>query len=648
LRSFRLRGTHGAIATRYGVGMNWKGICACVVAGLVCAGAGFHPDEDEVGLLSHWAVGAHEAEGGFIEDVSHTLRARIVGEPKVDAVGPTLGALFNGTTDWLVISDDIAKDAKGLPTKAFSVSAWVNLSSTTQWGSITGCIQDNGDAEKGWVLGYNDANFYFGLATKGADDGDGKITYLNGTTPIVPDMWYYVVGTYDGTTMRLYVNGAREAQSRAQSGDILYPESAPYTIGCFIDQDENHPMHGALHRVKTYSRVLRDKEIWEVTQKNINLVNYIPPTQTELRWLVQPYLQAATLSSITVMSETNRPSKMIVEYGLQQPLQYRAETVEDRAIGEVVLRDLAPATDYFYRVIRTTPDGRTLASDIKALKTNVPPDQPWSFAIIGDTQRNPEITKKCADLAFTTRPNFLLHCGDVVDDGYAKQQWLKDLFEPCAALLAHVPVYPTIGNHEKDSRFYYDYFSLPSPEYYYTFTFGNAEFFMIDTNRDCSPGSEQYQWIERDLAKSKATWKFTCHHHPCFSSDENDYGDAITGDPKEGPLTRGDDNARHLVKLYEKYGVDIAFNGHIHVYERTWPILDMRVNQAKGIRYITSGGGGGGLEHPAPNKAWFSLHVNRAHHICYAAIADRTIQFKAYDTEGRLFDVFELTKPEGR
>ncbi|MDX2131727.1 MAG: LamG-like jellyroll fold domain-containing protein [Planctomycetota bacterium] len=627
------------------------------VAVLAFASAAWsHPDHEEPGLLSHWAVGHLDpdtgAPGGLVEDVTHSLKAKLMGAPAIETVGPTLAAIFNGKSDYLVIHQDIAKDRKGLPTKEFSVAAWVSVRETQQWGSIMGCVQDDGGTEKGWVLGFNDQTFTFGLSTVGGSDGDGKLTFLPAKTPIVPGKWYYVVGTYDGTTMRLYVNGVQEGESKDQSGDILYPPSGPYTIACFKDANEEYPLAGALHRVKAYSRVLTPKEITDVTQKNSNLVAYVPPEDAEVRWLVKPYLQAATLSSMVVMSETNRASTMTVEYGRRQPLQYKAEMTTPAMIGEVKLSDLEPATDYFYRVTRTTEDGKTISSDVKAMKTAIPADMPWSFGIIGDTQRNPSVTQACAEVMYKSRPNFVLHCGDVVDDGYSKNQWLKDLFEPMSGLLAHAPIYPTIGNHERNSHFYYDYFSLPTPEYYYTFTFGNAEFFMIDTNKPCGPDSEQWKWLERDLAKSTATWKFTCHHHPCFTSDEDDYGDTITGkkNPPDiaEPSFRGDRNARQLVELYEKYGVDIAFNGHIHVYERTWPILDMKINQAKGIRYITSGGGGGGLEHPAPNKAWFSLQVNREHHVCYVAIHDRTIVFKAIDTSGRMFDAFELTKPSDR
>jgi hypothetical protein len=116
-------------------------------------------------------------------------------------------------------------------------------------------------------------------------------------------------------------------------------------------------------------------------------------------------------------------------------------------------------------------------------------------------------------------------------------------------------------------------FLFPEPEYYYGFNFGNARFFMIDTNQKVNPGSVQYNWLEKELANSDAEWKFVCHHHPPYSSDENDYGNLW----KTNQGNHGDLRARELVPLYEKYGVDIVWNGHIHSYERTW-----RASQGKG------------------------------------------------------------------
>lgn len=617
-------------------------LLALLLASSLCA----HPDHDEPGLIVHFAPGVHEVENGLIEDATHTVRARVQGRPQAVNIGPAFAYAFDGAGDYLVISDKIDGGRRGLPAREISVEAWVNLNETTDWGGIVGCVQDNGDAEKGWVLGYNKRNFTFGLASVGADDGDGRITYLAGRTRIVTGRWYHVVGTYDGATMRLYVNGRLDGESAEQSGDILYDETAPYVVGCYLDRNEKLALDGALHRVKVFNRALPGEHVAQVAAKNENLWKW-EPGEADLKFLVEPYLQFATLNSIVVMSETDRPSRAVVEYGKAQPLTLTAERTEASHLAEVPLVGLEPMTTYFYRVSRVDGEGRMLRGPIRSFQTAVPADMPWSFAIIGDTQRNPEITRRCAEGSYGLRPNFLLHCGDVVDDGFAKNQWLKDFFEPCAELLAHVPVYPVIGNHEKNSHFYYEYFYLPDPEYYYTFTYGNAQFFMVDSNKDCSPGSEQYRRLESDLAASRAAWKFAAHHHPPFSSDNDDYGDTIKGDPAKKPVY-GDLRVRQLVPLYEKYGVDIVFSGHIHSYERTWPILEMKINQARGIRYIISGGGGGGLETAAPNRVWFTHHVKRAHHYCYLAIHDRTLHFKAYDTEGVLFDQFELVKPEGR
>ena len=612
-------------------------------AALLAGGLLGHPDHHEDRLLYHFAVGTHPIRNGAWEDVSHQATAILVGKPAVTQHGPTECLRFTGA-ERLSLSRSIDEARTILPTGEFSVSAWVSLARAREHGGIVGCFQNNDGAQQGWLLGNDREHFTFSLATTGADDGDGRFTTLAAGSAIRRGGWHYVVGTYDGQTMKLYVDGLLSAESAEQSGDILYPAEAEYAIGGYIDRDENHPLNGALFEAKAYRRALSADEISKIADKNRNLLAWLP-AEEELSFLVRPYLQFGTLDSMTILCETSRPTKMEVRYAEVQPLEKTATTAAASLISELTLAQLKPHTRYFYQVVCTDEAGAKVESEIYSFQTAPPADRPWAFAIIGDTQRNPEVTRKCAEGAYALRPNFLLHCGDVVDDGFAKNQWLKDLFEPCARLMAHVPTFPVIGNHEKDSHWYYDYFSMPKPEYWYTFRYGNAQFFMLDTNRPLDPDSEQHKWLEKELAASTAAWKFAAHHHPCFSSDEDDYGDHIRGNPQRGPYTFGYPNAQHAIPLYEKYGVDIVFNGHIHVYERTWPILAMAINQDKGIRYITSGGGGGRLEHPAPQRTWFSLHVQRAFHHCQAAIHDRTIVFKAFDIEGRMFDSFELKKP---
>ena len=207
--------------------------------------------------------------------------------------------------------------------------------------------------------------------------------------------------------------------------------------------------------------------------------------------------------------------------------------------------------------------------------------------------------------------------------------------------MGRVAVFPCIGNHEKNHEHYYRYFAaLPAPKYYYSYRYGNAEFFVIDSNKPLNTKSEQYAWLDRELGRSTATWKFAYHHHPAFSSDDNDYGNTWRGEPSKF----GDKNAQNLIALYEKHGLDINFNGHIHVYERTWPLRGGKVDRTKGVVYITSGGGGATLENFAPTPSWFRAHCRVDYHYCLLSVHGGRLEFKAFDHKGQLFDSFDLTK----
>jgi hypothetical protein len=606
-----------------------------------------HQNASETNLLVHFATGTRPLESGRWPDLIGRANAWVVGEPFLTNRGPAEALVLDGFTDHLLIATNAALARPLLPSRNMSVTAWVLLEETRPTGGIVGFVQDDGNLEKGWVLGYGRRSFQFDLSSVGADDGNGRSTRISGKTAIELGRWHHVAGTYDGETMRLYVDGRQEAESVVQSGAILYPDEGRFAVGAFVDPNELFPMEGAVYEVKVYDRVLSADEIGSVVRRNASLLAWRPPVNRELSFLVPPYLQRATSNGITVMAETERPVSLVVEYAERQPLRSRAQSLSRSTINLVRLEGLKPSTTYFYRVTATDASNHIARSDVLSFQTLPGPSAAWAFGVLGDTQRNPEITRRCAEGLFALRPHAVIHCGDVVDDGFAKPQWVNDLMVPCNRLFSQVPVFPVIGNHEKNAHWYYDYFDLPDPEYWYTWKIGNAQFFMIDSNKDCGPGSEQYRWLERELKASTATWKFTVHHHPCFSSDEDDYGDRLRGRP-DRRWTEGDSNAARLVPLYEKYGVDVAFAGHIHSYERTWPILQMSINQRRGVRYIVSGGGGGNLEQAAPQRAWFSLHVHRGHHYGFAVVQDRAIQFKAYDVDGRLFDTFELIKPEDR
>src|SRR5262249_3971753 len=146
-----------------------------------------------------------------------------------------------------------------------------------------------------------------------------------------------------------------------------------------------------------------------------------------------------------------------VQYGLTS-LTDSADGAKDATMHEVKITGLKPGTAYVYQVTSEGKDGK-ITSPLLTFQTALGKDDAFSFVLIGDTQRNPTVTGKIATLAWQRRPNFVVHLGDVVDHGPSKKQWTDDLFGPCKELFCRVPVYPCIGNHEKNHAFYYSYFS---------------------------------------------------------------------------------------------------------------------------------------------------------------------------------------------
>ena len=370
--------------------------------------------------------------------------------------------------------------------------------------------------------------------------------------------------------------------------------------------------------------------------------------QDSLKFLVSPYLQYSTQNSITVLWETQEAATTMVKYGEAQfdveqtPLPLKVEKKDLRQMHEVQLSDLKTETNYFWQVVSVLPSGDSLISAVYSFKTAVKDSSAYTFALIGDSQYNSKtpwawsvISKK----VWKERPNFVVHAGDLVDWGPKKTDWTEHFFPGGAELMSRIPVFSVLGNHEGDADLYYQYMVNPAPEYRYTFQYGNAEFFMIDTNRDVQEGSDQYIWLDHALAKSDAKWKFVVHHHPPYSSESDDHGDTFKEASKMGT------KARNLVPLFDKYGVDFSLFGHTHVYERTWPLKNNRINQKEGTIYINSGGAGGGLETFAPTRNWFTLELEEGHHFCTFNIFENTLIFKAIDHEGRVFDSFQMTKP---
>lgn len=554
------------------------------------------------------------------------------------------GIVMNGDPQVMVIADRAADVIDFLPREALSVSAWVAIERAQRWGGILSCIQDNGDYEKGFVLGYDDEVFTFGLSTTGADDGDGRLSYFRGKTSYQPGAWHHVAATFDGKVTRIYVDGQLDFESTLQHGEVLYDLDAPVVIGAYRDKDENYPLDGRLASVAVESRAMNANLVERLAQSRPGLRTSEPWTDMEFGFLVEPYLTWPRRDGVSILFESSFPSSSRLKlWRDDQPAESATELRHEgiRGLHEFQVRELEADQKYFYQATIAGLAGDSAESPVLSFRTAASEDRAYTFAVIGDTQTNGEVAKRVSDLAYMHRPNFVVHAGDLVDTGSSKRDWTDTFFPSMQPLLGRVPMIPVLGNHEQDAQHYYNYMSLPDPERWYSARYGNAEFFMIDGNRSLAQQSEQLQWLEGALKRSTATWRFAVLHQPPYTSDSNDYGDTL----KEAS-TRGDRNVRNIVALLEEYDVDVCFSGHVHDYERTFPIRAGKVTPYRegGVIYVTAAGGGGGLEDFDPANTWFGHKKARYHHFVYVAIHGNQLEFQAVDEQGRLFDVMTLQK----
>ena len=96
----------------------------------------------------------------------------------------------------------------------------------------------------------------------------------------------------------------------------------------------------------------------------------------------------------------------------------------------------------------------------------------------------------------------------------------------------------------------------------------------MNTEVDFSPSSPQAAWLERELSaidRSKTPWVILGGHRPGIidSTDGPDDRETAPGMKNPSDLSVMDELQRDVWPLLVKYGVDLAFWGHNHVYQRS-------------------------------------------------------------------------------
>jgi fibronectin type 3 domain-containing protein len=210
------------------------------------------------------AYGFDEGAGTAVGDASGTGNAGTLSGPAWTAAGKYGGALsFDGVNDSVVVADAASLDL----TTGMTLEAWVKPSALAIWRTVV-FKEQTGNLVYGLYANRNtsvpNAQVHIGTAARN----------VNGTSGIPLDAWSHLATTYDGATLRLFVNGAQVGQL-AFSGSISTSNGVLRIGGNSI---WNEWFQGVIDEVRIYNRALSQAEIETDMTRSIGVPDTTVPT----------------------------------------------------------------------------------------------------------------------------------------------------------------------------------------------------------------------------------------------------------------------------------------------------------------------------------------------------------------------------------
>ncbi len=331
-----------------------------------------------------------------------------------------------------------------------------------------------------------------------------------------------------------------------------------------------------------------------------------------------PYLQMGGQSSINIRWRTDFPSDSKVTYGNAfGTYTYEVTDATDTTEHEVTLTGLDPDTKYWYTVGSTTDVlEATVNNYFKTLPTSTPGRKVQILAF-GDCGNNSTNQANVRDAfinyanANNIEPDAWILMGDNAYSSGTDAEYTSGFFNVYKnTFLRNLKLYPSPGNHDygnnsanKGSRTMPYYLNFTTPENgelggvpsnrpaYYSFDIGDIHFLSLDSYGrengntthlyDTAIGNAQADWLRLDLAANTRKWTVAYFHHPPYTKTSH------TSDTESDLIAIRE----RLVRILERYGVDLVICGHAHGYERSYllkgyyntfasPILDANFNAA--------------------------------------------------------------------
>ncbi|MHA7963211.1 S-layer homology domain-containing protein [Paenibacillus sp. CAU 1782] len=449
---------------------------------------------------------------------------------------------------------------------------------TTKFGSLNTTISFGSDSRNKHTTSYfvtnlnvdlDEINSYGQLLGNFGID-DGAVMYVNGTE-------VFRAGMPEGT-----ITYSTFATSN-KSNPVLYNEidlTAPLKANL---QDGDNVIAVEVHQsTLTSSDLYFDMELTAMldappleVSKVVVTFNGNPQTSKGFVWYTP---LTSTRSDLEVVEKTGGQA----DFGNAQAFIGNAKTATN-SIAEHVHKaeaaGLKPDTEYFFRV---GDKDLNIWSETGVFETAPAEKVPFTFIDLTDTQAKEEdeaiLSGQTLEKALATVPDakFVVHNGDVVENGTAEEEWNWLLGHSQNSLL-RTTIVPAAGNHEPSGSSFFEHFNLQQAENsatvsgaYYSYDYSNVHFIVLNTNENSSEYAnmslEQVEWLKQDVAKAKeagAEWIILNMHKGPYTTASHATDTDIMG--ATGLRTK-------IAPLIAELKIDLVLQGHDHIYARTKPI----------------------------------------------------------------------------
>ena len=160
--------------------------------------------------------------------------------------------MFNGSNDYIAIGDSSELDA-GL--NQLTVAAWVYPKDLSSNHAIVSKWQRFGTTNRSYSLFVILGNIIFSVE----NSSDDSVSASNNTA-LSTNSWQYVVGTWNGSKVKLYVNG-EIADEKNLTGAGVYDSTAGLAIGKVNTNENYYYFNGTIDEVEIYNRSLSKEQI---------------------------------------------------------------------------------------------------------------------------------------------------------------------------------------------------------------------------------------------------------------------------------------------------------------------------------------------------------------------------------------------------